>query len=115
MNLECSKLSNDVTLIKLTGALDIAGVGAVETTFYAHCAGTAPRVVVDLAGVDFISSLGIRMLLQALKAVAAREGRLLLLNPTKTVDAALDISGLGPHVVRGSTDEASAALLKFSN
>jgi anti-sigma B factor antagonist len=112
MNLEFSTLSNDVSRIKLNGDLDIAGVGAVETRFYAHCAGNPPRVLVDLSGVDFIGSLGIRLLLQAIKTVSARGGRLVLLNPTKMVDSALDISGLGQHVVRGSETEASAILLQ---
>ena len=112
MNLEFSKLPNDVSLIKLAGSLDIAGVGAVETRFFAHCGGSPPRVLVDLSGVGFIASLGIRMLLQAIKTVSARGGRLLLLNPTKIVDSALDISGLGQYVMRGSEAEATAALLQ---
>ena len=112
INLEFSSLPNGVSRIKLDGDLDISGVGAVETRFYAHCAGDPPRVLVDLSGVGFVASLGIRMLLQAIKTVSARGGRLILLNPTKIVDTALDYSGLGQHVFRGQEAEASAALLK---
>src|SRR4051794_6530354 len=111
MKLEFSTLTNGVSRIKLDGDLDISGVGAVETGFYAHCAGDPPRVLVDLSGVGFIGSLGIRMLLQAIKTVLARGGRLLLLNPTKLVNSALDISGLGQYVARGGEAEASARLL----
>jgi anti-anti-sigma factor len=112
MNLEFSKLPNDVCRIRLDGDLDIAGVGAAETRFFAYCGGNPPRVLVDLSRVGFVSSLGIRMLLQAIKTVSARGGRLVLLNPTKIVDSTLDISGLGNYVVRGDEAEASAALLK---
>jgi anti-anti-sigma factor len=112
MNLEFSKLPDDVSRIKLDGDLDIAGVGAAETRFFAYCAGNPPRVLVDLSGVGFVSSLGIRMLLQAIKTVSARGGRLVLLNPTKIVGAALDISGLGTYVVRGGEPEACATLLE---
>jgi anti-anti-sigma regulatory factor len=52
------------------------------------------------------------MLLQAIKTVSARGGRLVLLNPTNIVDSALDISGLGPHVVRGGETEAVAGVLE---
>jgi len=114
MNLEFSQLPDDISRIKLNGDLDISGVGAVETSFFAYCAGNPPRVVVDLAGVGFVSSLGIRMLLQAIKSVSARGGRLVLLNPVKIVDSALDVSGLGQFVVRGSEAEASAVLLQLS-
>src|SRR5712671_4775838 len=106
MNLEFSQLPNGVRLLKLTGDLDIAGVGAVETRFYAHCGGDQPRVLVDLSGTGFVASLGIRLLLQAIKTVSARGGRLVVLNPTKIVDSALDISGLGQFVVRGSEADA---------
>ena len=112
MNLEFNDLPNGVRLIKLDGHLDTAGVGAVETRFYAHCGGDKPRVLVDLSTTRFVGSLGIRMLLQAIKAVSARGGRLLMLNPVPIVASALDISGLGQFVVRGSEAEASAALLQ---
>ena len=111
MNLELSTLPNDVSRIKLDGDLDIAGVGEVETRFYAYCA-DSPRVLVDLSGVNFIASLGIRMLLQAIKTVSAPGGRLVLLNPTRIVAPALDIWGLGRYMVHGGDAEASAALLE---
>ena len=112
MKLEFSELPNGVGLIKLDGNLDIAGVGSVETQFYARCGGHNPRVLVDLSATGFVSSLGIRMLLQAIKTVAARGGRLLTLNPAPAVAYTLDISGLGQFVVRGSEAEAAANLLQ---
>jgi anti-anti-sigma factor len=111
MNLEFSKLPEDISLIRLQGNLDIAGVGAAETRFYAYCAGSPPRVLVDLSGIGFIASLGIRMVLQAIKTTSARGGKLLLLNPASAVASALDIAGLGGFIHRGSEAEASVALL----
>jgi anti-anti-sigma factor len=112
MNLEFNELPNGVRLIKLDGYLDTAGVDAVETQFHAHYGAHKLRVLVDLSATDFVGSLGIRMLLQAIKEVAARGGRLLMLNPVPIVASALDISGLDKFVVRGSEAEASAALLQ---
>ena len=112
MKLEFSELPNSVRLIKLDGNLDIAGVGSVETQFYARCGGHDPRVLVDLAATGFVSSLGIRMLLQAIKTVSARGGRLLMWNPAPPVTSTLDISGLAQFVVRGSEAEAVALLLQ---
>ena len=112
MKLEYSELPNGVRLIKLDGNLDITGVGSVETPFYARCGGPNPRMLVDLSATGFVSSLGIRMLLQAIKTVSARDGRLLMLNPAPAVASALDISGLGQFVVRGSEAEAAANLLQ---
>ena len=112
MNLEVSEIQNGVRLIKVTGNLDIAGVGAVETRFYANCGGEKPRVLVDLSATNFIASLGIRLLIQAIKTVSARGGRLLLLNPAPLAASALDISGLGQYVVRGNEAEAAAVVLQ---
>ena len=110
MNLEFSNLPNGASLIKLEGDLDSAGVDAVEARLLEHCAGNSTRVLVDLSGVGFVGSLGIRMLLKIIKSVSARDGGLVLLNPTKIVGSALDISGLGNYVMRGREADASATL-----
>lgn len=58
----------------LTGRLDAAGTEAVEMLF-ADKVRTAPGdVLVDLSGVGFVGSLGIRMLLSAAR-LADRAGR----------------------------------------
>lgn len=112
MTLEFRTLPNDVRCIVLTGDLDNAGVVEVETRFFAHCAGTRVPVLVELSAVRFVGSVGIRMLVQAIKAVSSGGGRLLLLNPTRIVHSALDISGLGQCVAQGDEEEASAQLLQ---
>jgi len=112
MNLESNELPNGVRLIKLDGHLDTAGVSTVETQFFALCGGDKPRVLVDLSATRFVGSLGIRMLLQAIKTVSTRCGRLLMLNPVHLVGAALDISGLDRFVMRGTETAAAAALLQ---
>jgi len=113
MNLETNPLPNGVTLIRVGGSLDLAGVNAVETRFYAHCGGEHARVLVDLSRCGFVASLGIRLLLQAIKAVTARGGRLLLLNPDPVVASALEISGLGRFIVRGTEAEAAAKVAQM--
>jgi anti-sigma B factor antagonist len=112
MTLEFRELTNGVRIIKLDGNLDIAGVDTVEKRFCTHCAGNLPRVLVDLSAIGFVTSLGIRMLLQGIKIVSARGGRLLMLNPSRVVTFALEISGLGQFVVRGSEADGVAALLE---
>ena len=112
MNLAFHELPNGVRLIKLAGHLDTAGVSTVEPRFHRHCRGDEPRVVVDLSDTGFVGSLGIRMLLLAIKTVSARGGRLLILNPVRAVDSVIEISGLGQFVARGSEAEAAAAVLQ---
>ena len=110
MELIYTEIASAVRRIQLKGNLDIAGVGAVETRFYAHCGGPQPRVLVDLSATGFVASLGIRLLLQAIKTVTARGGRLILWNPLPAVATALEISGLGQFIRHGSEAEGVATV-----
>jgi len=114
MNLKASTLPNHIKLLKLDGSLDIVGVRQIETHFSAHCNGDSAQVLVDLSGTVFVTSLGIRMLLQAIKSVSARKGQILLLNPVSAVASALEISGLGQFVMHGTEAEAVGRLTQTS-
>jgi len=96
--------------VTLTGKLDIVGAQTIELPL-ATLAGTRSSIVIDMGGVDFIASIGIRQLVMAAKAVARGAGRLVLLDPTPLVTDVLVTSGLQDllPIVR-SEDEARAAL-----
>jgi anti-anti-sigma factor len=53
---------------------------------------------VDLGGVDFLASIGIRLLVVNAKAVANRGGKMLIVNPRPEVRHILDISGIPPII-----------------
>src|SRR5262245_51176179 len=95
--------------ITLNGKLDIAGAEKLELPL-AAMAGTKTNIVVDMASVDFISSLGIRHLVLAAKTVGRSSCRLILLDPTPEVTEALSTAGLNEllPIVR-SEDDARAA------
>ena len=59
MQITISELDSSTKKVTLTGKLDIAGAQAIETPL-AAVAGARGNVVIDMAGVDFISSIGIR-------------------------------------------------------
>ena len=63
------------TPIKLTGRLDTTRVGEIETEFYANIGAVkeGEAVLIDLRDVDFVSSLGIRMLITAGKLLLRRK------------------------------------------
>src|SRR5262249_11800299 len=96
--------------VMLTGKLDIVGAQKIELPL-ATLAGTRSNIVIDMGGVDFIASIGIRQLVMASKAVARGAGKLVLLDPTPLVTDVLVTSGLLDllPIVR-SEDEARAAL-----
>lgn len=94
MELYYSELENNIRLLKLIGTLDILGVGAIETRFTAYCTGDNARVVVDLSEVEFLASIGIRLLMLNAKSIASRGGRMILLCPPTEVRNVLEITGI---------------------
>jgi anti-sigma B factor antagonist len=112
MELQYSELDNEIRSIKLIGRLDIIGTGAIETKFAGYCAGEKPRVLVDLSEVDFLASIGIRLLMLTAKSIASRGGKLVLLNPTPDVHSVLDVTGIPSIIpIYASLESAEAVLL----
>ncbi len=54
----------------------------------------AEEVVFDLAGLVYMSSAGLRVLMGAYKTMTARGGRMKIVNPNALVRSAFDITGL---------------------
>jgi anti-anti-sigma factor len=112
MELHYSELEDGIRLIELDGALDMNGTYAIEVQFVRHCAGENLRLLVDLSKVNYISSIGIPMLVNSAKTVERHGGRLVLLNPQKSVEDILEMAGI-PLVIPVYSDfeTAKAALL----
>jgi len=111
MELHFSEM-NGIRLIKLNGRLDIIGAGAIETKFTGYCAGDNIRVIVDLSSVDFLASIGIRLLMLTAKSLANRGGRMVLLKPTPDVRGILEITGIPAIIpIYDSPESAETVLL----
>ena len=112
MELKYSELENGIRLIQLTGKLDIIGVGEIETKFTGHCAGERPHILVDLTGVEFLASIGIRLLTINAKSLTSRGGRMVLLNPIAEVRNVLDVTGIPAIIpIYDGLESAEAVLL----
>jgi anti-sigma B factor antagonist len=80
---------------RLTGELDahaapdlaasLSGVGA-------------PNVVLDVAGIDFVDSSGLRVLIDAHQVLTTRGGALTLRAPSTAVRRLLEVSGVGDYL-----------------
>ena len=114
MELQYSELENGIRLIKLKGRFDIVGTGEIETKFAGYCAGNAVRIVVDLSEVDFLASIGIRLLILTAKSIASRGGKMVLLNPTPEVQDVLEIAGIPAIIPIYSHLESAETILMAS-
>ena len=95
--------------VVLSGKLDIAGAETIALPL-ATLAGSKNGLLIDMAGVSFLASIGIRHLVAASKALGRRGGRLLLLNPSPMVTDVLTTSGVVElmPIVHSEAEAASA-------
>lgn len=106
MDFDVEQLDQDTARISLTGRLDIAGNEAVDLRFTATAA-TKRFVIVDLAGVSFLSSIGIRTLFAKAKMLHGRGGKLVIAAPQPSVAQVLEVTGV-PQLIPVFDDIAAA-------
>jgi len=98
MKIDYSELENNIRLIKLDGRLDLNGTYSVEVQFVRYCQGENIHVIVDLSQVNYLSSVGIPMLVNAAKSVTNRGGKMVFLRPQDSVIRVLELVGV-PQVI----------------
>src|SRR5262249_29353399 len=86
--------SEDVTIVALTGRLDLAGTEEVSLRFTAATTTRRRPSIVDLREVTFLASLGMRMFVAAARALQRSGARIVLLSPQPRVRDALEVAGL---------------------
>ena len=114
MELRYGELNNDIRSIKLIGTLDVIGAGEIETKFSGDCAGNKVRVIVDLSEVDFLASIGIRLLMLTTKSFASRGGRMVLLSPVPEVQNVLGVTGIPAILTIYASLESAETVLSAS-
>jgi anti-anti-sigma factor len=82
-----------VAKLNLRGRLDAPGAQLIDNTF-AQMAGAQDRLIVDLSRVTFIASAGLRTLIAGARALIARQGRMVCLDPDPLVEQVLVRSGV---------------------
>lgn len=86
---------NDTFLLTLTGRLDAAWADPVEAALDAAVRAGEHRIVMDIAGVDYISSAGLRVVIAGYKQLRAIQGGFTLRNAQPGVAKVIELSGLG--------------------
>lgn len=109
MEITTEEIENGPTLVTLTGVLDIAGAERIDLQL-GVLANSRGNLLVDMEGVSFLASMGIRSLLTAARIVSRRGGRMVLLKPQPTVEKVLVSTGVEEFMpIRHDRAEALAA------
>ena len=95
------------TLLTLSGELDLATVGELEAALASRL-DAGENVVVDLRGLAFMDSSGVRALVGAHQAAQECDGSLVIVRPPQgsEVDRVIDVSGIATAL--GMVDEPPA-------
>jgi len=91
MRLSLTPMENGITRVSLSGRLDVQSAIEIDDEF-TKLANESKNLLVDLSGVTFIASLGIRTLVIGAKATATNGGKMVLLNPQPNVEQVLRTS-----------------------
>jgi anti-anti-sigma factor len=111
MELQYLELDKNIRLIKLSGKLDTLGVGEIENKFTGYCAGERVRMLVDLSEVDYLASIGIRLLTSNAKSLVSRHGRMVLLHPNANVKNVLELAGIPAIIPMYDNFESAETIL----
>jgi anti-anti-sigma factor len=103
-------MEGDITRIVLEGRLDIEGAAVIDLRMNV-VAGSANALLIDLRGVSFIGSMGLRSLVVPAQAVRRRGGKAVLLGPIPMVEEVIRASKVDQVIhVYHELDSAVAAL-----
>jgi anti-sigma B factor antagonist len=94
MQMDVSVIDGGIQQIRLAGRMDVAGTQAIDLKFTALTATRRAAIVVDLAEVSFLASIGMRTLLSSAKALSLKGGKMVLLSPQPMVATALFTAGI---------------------
>src|SRR5689334_5677935 len=83
----------EVLDVRVSGFLDAHTVVSFEKTMDELLEGRYSRLIVDLAGLNYISSAGIGALMVLLQQLRRRQGELVILRPSSKVFTILDLLG----------------------
>ena len=85
--------SYDAMVVDVEGWLDTTTSGYAYDEMVRIDKGGNKKIVVNLKGLEYVSSAGLRVLLTAAKLVQASGGQIKFCQPTEMVKQTLDVSG----------------------
>ena len=85
MNVTELDRDDGIRILKLEGRMDLDGADVIRKQLSAATTGHGLRVILDLAEVNFMSSIGIGMIVRLAQSIQKRNGNLVLLDPQSVV------------------------------
>jgi anti-anti-sigma factor len=102
---------NGIVILGLQGRLDASNAGALENRVISLIDAGDRRFVIDCAGLDYISSAGLRVFLLTVKRLKTDGGKMALAALNAQIKEVFDIAGFSSiFTICGSQAQAVAAV-----
>lgn len=95
------------SIVRMTGDLDTGTVEEAEAHFEALRAEGSTKIAMDLAGLDYVSSAGLRVLLVLAQQLETSGGELRLFALNEMVSEVFDISGFSAIIATFPDEQAA--------
>jgi anti-sigma B factor antagonist len=112
LDLSIEELDGRITCVRLHGRLDAPGADVVGSRFTGAIAPKAQDAVVDLSGVTFIASMGLRLLISTARALDLKGARLVLFGANAMVQDVLDDAAIDQIIPVARTERDALAKLQ---
>ena len=104
------KTVEQATVVELVGDVDTNTAPEVQEKVL-PLVQEGSKILLDLTGVDFMSSAGLRLLLSLYRRISSQNGSLVLVGPTEYVKDTMDITGfLSIFTICDTLDDGLEAL-----
>ena len=105
-----TKKEGDVCIIGLNGEID-ANTGASIRSEILELAESETKILLDFTDVSYMSSAGIRIVMQVYRAIQSKSGKLVLVGLSEEIKDTMEVTGFLPFfTVSPSVEEGLKAL-----
>jgi anti-sigma B factor antagonist len=102
---------DEAAVVALAGEIDASSAAAAQQQIL-PLAGPGARLVLDMSGVTFMSSAGLRMLLSTYRQISANQGRVVLVGLSEELSDTMAMTGFLVFFTTQATVEAGLQALK---
>ena len=112
MEMQITEETDAIIRVVLAGRLDTVGSEEIRGAFMDRVAWGKKPAVIDLSGIEFLSSMGIVLLLTCARALKEVGAGMVLLKPQPAVEQVLTAAGLATAVSIAHDEEEALSLLQ---
>jgi anti-anti-sigma factor len=111
MDIVVAELSGNVSCVRLIGRLDAPGADQIGTRFRASVVAPGRNAVIDLTGVSFVASMGLRLLISSARALQLEGAKMVLFGAPSLVQDVFEQAALDQIIPITSTEQQALAQL----